>query len=103
MVRSIFYTKPGLAMQELPEPQLTSSTSVKIQVAYASLCGSDLHVVRGDFDPLLPDQFPMGHEASGVVLEVGADVQPGTVRPGDQVTFYFNRYCGACYYCRDGR
>ena len=103
MVRSLFYTKPGLALKDVPEPESTGSTSVKIRVAYASLCGSDLHILRGDFDSLIPDQLPMGHEASGVVLEVGPDVQPGTIAPGDHVTFYFNRYCGTCYYCRDGR
>ena len=103
MMRSLFYTKPGLALMDVPEPEVVGPHGVKIRLAYASLCGSDLHILRGDFDAMIPEALPMGHEASGVVLEVGSDVPEGTIKPGDEVTFYFNRYCGACYYCRAGR
>jgi len=102
-MRTVVYTKPGLELAQAEEPELRSPREVKIRVSHASLCGSDLHMVRGDFDRFLPDRYPMGHEAAGVVVELGSDVAGQPLSVGDAVTFYFNRYCGSCYYCRDGR
>src|SRR5215211_5536224 len=102
-MRTVVYTKPGLELAQAEEPELRSPREVKIRVSHASLCGSDLHMVRGDFDRFLPDRYLMGHEAAGVVVELGSDVAGQPLSVGDAVTFYFNRYCGSCYYCRDGR
>ncbi|MFT3851839.1 MAG: alcohol dehydrogenase catalytic domain-containing protein [Ilumatobacteraceae bacterium] len=104
-MRQIFYTRPGLTLDDVPEPTLRSPSDVKIAVAAASLCGSDLHMLRGDFDDLFGNarRVPLGHEASGTVVEVGPAATAKGLQPGDAVTFYFNRYCGACRACRSGR
>lgn len=104
-MRQLQYTRPGLALVDQAEPQIVSPTEVKVRVAYASLCGTDLHILRGDFDDLLGSEgsSPLGHEAAGTVVEVGTDATSKGLRVGDRVTFYFNRYCGSCHYCRAGK
>jgi L-iditol 2-dehydrogenase len=103
-MRQIQYTRPGLTMADVSEPQITSPTQVKIRIAYASLCGTDLHIVRGDFDAMIDkSSIPMGHEASGIIVDIGDAATRKGLSVGDRVTFYFNHYCGTCLSCRDGR
>jgi threonine dehydrogenase-like Zn-dependent dehydrogenase len=104
-MRQLAYTRPGLGLLEREEPAIVSPTGVKIRIAFASLCGTDLHIVRGDFDRLFGDspEVLLGHEASGVVEELGPSATAKGLSIGDRVTFYFNRYCGSCVECRSGR
>jgi S-(hydroxymethyl)glutathione dehydrogenase/alcohol dehydrogenase len=76
-----------------PEPQ-----EVLIRLAAAGVCHSDLHIIDGD----LPHPFPviLGHEAAGIVEQVGANV--ATVRPGDHVIICLTFPCGHCEQCDDG-
>lgn len=103
-MRQLNYTRPGLALSDEPEPEILSPTDVKIRIAYASLCGTDLHILRGDFDSVLGDApyTPLGHEASGFVTQLGSAATAKGLSVGDRVTFYFNRYCGSCSDCRAG-
>jgi S-(hydroxymethyl)glutathione dehydrogenase/alcohol dehydrogenase len=94
---------------EIDEP---NATEVKVKMAYAGLCQSDEHLRNGDFS-LPPDflkmltpngtMFPAvgGHEGSGIVESVGADVRG--LAPGDTVTVSFIPSCGRCYWCTTGR
>jgi (R,R)-butanediol dehydrogenase/meso-butanediol dehydrogenase/diacetyl reductase/L-iditol 2-dehydrogenase len=104
-MKSIVYARPGLALADRPEPSVIGTDEVKIRIAFASLCGSDLHVLRGDFDSSIGDapQFPLGHEASGEVVELGSAATVKGLEVGDKVTFYFNHYCGTCSFCRTGQ
>ncbi|MDF2864913.1 L-idonate 5-dehydrogenase [Achromobacter mucicolens] len=84
------------------DSQPLGPSQVRVGVKAVGICGSDLHYFRhgrvGDFvirEPLTP-----GHEASGQVLEVGADVT--AVKPGDRVALDPARTCGVCRYCRQG-
>lgn len=74
-----------------------------LQVAGATLCGSDLHIA--DWDPIfhgfMKPPMVLGHEFAGVVLEAGAGVTG--VRPGMSVVAESVIYCGSCSYCREGR
>src|SRR5487761_300342 len=72
---------------------------VLVRIAASGICGSDLHVVDGS----LPEPMPLvlGHEASGVVEEVGEGVS-SLVR-GDRVVLSIVPFCGACRACRSGR
>ena len=70
---------------------------VKIKVAYCAICGSDPHVVGGIFGWEPP--FGMGHELSGVIVEVGEKAAGKGWKPGDRVGGNFRNYCGTCYYC----
>jgi S-(hydroxymethyl)glutathione dehydrogenase / alcohol dehydrogenase len=72
---------------------------VLVKVAACGVCASDLHVVEGD----LPEPLPLvlGHEASGVVAEVGPGVE--SLSPGDHVVLALVPSCGECAECRRGR
>ncbi len=98
------YPKMGVVIQELPEPEIKSPTEVKIRIAYCAICGSDIHIMNGAFDYMMEGMpggmvMPLGHEASGVVVETGEGCT--TVKTGDRVTYNNNRPCGKCYYCRN--
>lgn len=104
-MKAIFYTKPGLQMIDCPEPKISRPEDVKIKIAYASVCGSDLHTYKGEMDLLFGEtkQIPLGHEASGVIVELGAEATKKGLKVGDKVTYYYNLHCGTCYYCRNGQ
>ena len=70
---------------------------VKIKVAYCGICGSDPHVVEGIFDRTPP--FGLGHELSGVIVEVGEGAAAKGWKAGDRVGGNFLNFCGTCYYC----
>ncbi|MDR0311187.1 MAG: alcohol dehydrogenase catalytic domain-containing protein [Acidobacteriota bacterium] len=73
---------------------------VKIKVAYCSICGSDPHLVDGIFGWAPP--FGLGHELSGVIVEVGETAAAHGWKVGDRVGGNFRNYCGKCYYCANG-
>lgn len=92
-------TPKDFSLGQVPEPSVAPG-KVKIKVAYAGVCGSDLHIYLG-FEPGLP-QGVHGHEFSGVITEVGEGVTG--FAPGDAVTAEHTYYtCGRCEYCRTGR
>jgi (R,R)-butanediol dehydrogenase/meso-butanediol dehydrogenase/diacetyl reductase/L-iditol 2-dehydrogenase len=73
--------------------------ALKIFEPYCSICGSDPHLVGGIFGWTAP--FGLGHELSGIVVEVGPKCQNG-FRVGDRVAGNFRNACGRCYYCVNG-
>lgn len=86
--------KRTMAVEEVPDPRIEHPTDAIIKVTSTGLCGSDLHL----YDPLSPFMSPgdiVGHEAMGIVEEVGADVT--AVAPGDRVVIPFNVSCGGCW------
>lgn len=88
-------------VRDIDAPKVPAN-EVKIQMKYAGICGTDTHLYQG-----LPGSaqatppIVLGHENSGQVVEVGADVT--TIKVGDRVTIDPNIYCGHCRYCREGR
>ncbi len=93
---------PGVVeVTDFPEPPLAED-GVKIAVAWCGLCGTDFHKYAGKAGSRpVTYPVPLGHEASGVVVEVGAAVTD--LRPGDRVTVDPNHSCGKCHFCRTGR
>jgi succinate semialdehyde reductase (NADPH) len=87
-----------LAIEEIPTPQ-PKSGEVLVKVIACGVCHTDLHVIKGEVKFPLP--CVLGHEISGVVAEVPADVK--AVRPGDAVVCSFIMPCGVCHYCVRGR
>jgi NDMA-dependent alcohol dehydrogenase len=71
----------------------------RVTVMGAGICHSDWHIMNGDWATPLP--MVLGHEAAGLVEEVGPGVTH--VRPGDHVIFSFRPHCGRCLYCSTGR
>ncbi|MBI4197727.1 MAG: Zn-dependent alcohol dehydrogenase [Chloroflexi bacterium] len=72
---------------------------VHVKIGAAGICRSDLHVIKGEANHLLP--VVLGHEGSGTVLDVGQGVT--RVKPGDRVILAFVPYCGHCHFCLSGR
>ncbi|MHB1007153.1 MAG: zinc-dependent alcohol dehydrogenase [Chloroflexota bacterium] len=91
---------PGhLRMREVPEPACGPG-QIKIKVAAAGICGTDLRIAHDEADNRPP--ITLGHEIAGVVEETGAGVT--RARVGDKVTVspYMGVVCGHCRYCRAG-
>jgi propanol-preferring alcohol dehydrogenase len=82
----------------VPEP---GPGQVRLRVTVCGVCRTDLHLSEGDLDPHRPDTVP-GHEAVGVVDELGPDCN--LVRVGQRVgAAWLARSCGRCRYCRSSR
>ncbi|CAM3729076.1 MULTISPECIES: (R,R)-butanediol dehydrogenase [Paenibacillus] len=73
---------------------------VEIKVAYAGICGTDLHIYHGHMDHRVTLPQVMGHEMSGVIERVGKEVT--SYKPGDRVTVRPLGPCGECPACQDG-
>ena len=90
-------TKRGkVGIVDFPVKEL-GPEDVKIKVAYCSICGSDPHIVGGAFG--LQPPFGLGHEMSGVIVEMGERAGDTGLKIGDRVSGNFLKYCGSCYYC----
>lgn len=99
-MRAVVFEEPGrVRVGEVPEPRVEAPTDAVVRVTTASICGSDLHFFHGKA-PLLPGDT-MGHEAVGVVEEVGLEVR--RFRSGDRVVVSFVIACGRCWFCRHGQ
>jgi threonine dehydrogenase-like Zn-dependent dehydrogenase len=88
--------KRDVRVTDVPDPKIEQPTDAIIRVTRTAICGSDLHLyeVLGAF--MAPGDV-LGHEAMGVVEEVGAEVT--TLRPGDRVVIPFQMSCGGCFMC----
>ena len=84
---------------DVPCPEL-GADEVLVKVKACGICGSDVHGYDGTSGRRIPPII-MGHEASGVIEQVGSGVTQW--RPGERVTFDSTVYCGQCAYCRDGQ
>ena len=99
-MRAVIYTGPGaVALAEVPAPAIAEATDAVVKVTLAGICGTDLHVVRGDFPGMQPGAV-VGHEFVGEVVEVGRDVRH--VKPGDKVMASDFTACGHCGWCDRG-
>jgi alcohol dehydrogenase len=100
-MRAMVYHGPGnKAWEETPKPVVVDDTDAIVRVDAVTICGTDLHILKGDV-PAVTDGRILGHEAVGTVEEVGAGVK--TVRPGDRVLVSCITSCGSCRFCREGR
>lgn len=100
-MKAYVMTGPGkLDIEERSLPQLAAQ-EVLVKVCQVGLCGSDLHLYRGNYNG--PRRYPIlfGHEWSGIVTEIGHNVT--RVQIGDHVTSDCSRYCGICPTCKSDR
>ena len=99
-MRALVYHGPGnKSWQDVPEPVIEDDTDAIVQVDAVTICGTDLHILKGDV-PAVTDGRILGHEAVGTVTQVGTGVN--NVRPGDRVLVSCISACGRCRYCRTG-
>ena len=100
-MKALVYHGPGhKASEEVPEPALEHDTGAIVRVDATTICGTDLHIMKGDV-PEVTDGRILGHEAVGTVIEVGSGVKNLTV--GNRVLVSCITACGACRFCRDAR
>ena len=100
-MRALIYHGPGKkAWEEVPRPSVAFDTDAIVRVDAVTICGTDLHILKGDV-PAVSDGRILGHEAVGTVEEIGVGVK--NVKVGDKVLVSCITACGACRFCREGR
>jgi len=100
-MKALVYHGPGQkAWEEAPKPTILSDTDAIVRVDAVTICGTDLHILKGDV-PAVTDGRILGHEAVGTVEAVGTGVK--TVKVGDRVLVSCITSCGTCRFCREGR
>jgi len=94
--------EPGLWLEDVPEPEV-GINEVLIHVRKTGICGTDLHIYDWNAwaQETIPAPMVIGHEAAGIVDELGRDVTD--LAPGDHVVFSFVPMCGRCAPCLSGR
>lgn len=97
----VYVDKGKVEVQELPMP-VTGTDEVLVKIEYCALCATDVHVVTHGLYGIKPPMV-MGHEATGTVVEVGADVvKGGYFKVGDRVSACPAHFCGKCRHCKKG-
>jgi alcohol dehydrogenase len=100
-MRALVFHGPDMkAWEEVPRPILQSDSDAIVRVDAVTICGTDLHILKGDV-PAVTDGRILGHEAVGTVEEVGSAVK--NVKIGDRVLVSCISACGVCRFCREGR
>nr|WP_228451735.1 zinc-dependent alcohol dehydrogenase family protein [Staphylococcus haemolyticus] len=86
-------------MIDKEKPFITESTDAIIRMVKTTICGTDLHIIKGD-TPEVPSNTTLGHEGIGIVESVGSSVN--NFKVGDKVIVSCISSCGKCYYCKKG-
>ncbi|MEU8540336.1 zinc-dependent alcohol dehydrogenase family protein [Streptomyces sp. NPDC048717] len=100
MKAAVFQGPGRLSWQDVPDPEIQDPGDAVVRVDVVTICGTDLHILKGDVPETTPGRV-LGHEAVGTVVETGRDVR--TVRPGDRVLVSCVSPCGRCRFCRESR
>ncbi|HEX6679335.1 MAG TPA: zinc-dependent alcohol dehydrogenase family protein [Gaiellaceae bacterium] len=99
-MKALVYHGPGLrSWEEKPDPTIQEPTDAVVRIDSATICGTDLHILKGDVPEVQPGTI-LGHEAVGTVVETGAAVT--TLEPGDRVLVSCITSCGRCAFCKQG-
>ena len=100
VMKAIVYGGPGnKAWEDVPEPGIQDPTDAIVKVECTTICGTDLHILKGDV-PAVTEGRILGHEGVGVVTEVGPSCTSVTV--GDRVIISCISKCMECEYCKAG-
>src|SRR3954447_22496256 len=99
-MKALVYHGPGQkAWEEVATPSIIDPTDAIVRVDATTICGTDLHILKGDV-PAVTDGRILAHEAAGTVTAVGDGVR--RVKVGDHVLVSCISSCGTCRYCREG-
>lgn len=99
-MKALVYKGPGLkAVEDRPVPKIIDATDAIVKISKTTICGTDLHILKGDVPTCVPGRI-LGHEGVGVVESVGPGV--GALKAGDRVLISCITSCGKCDYCRKG-
>jgi threonine dehydrogenase-like Zn-dependent dehydrogenase len=95
----VFHGIGDIRLEDVPEPKIVAPTDALVRITASAICGTDLHFVRGTVSGMKPGTI-LGHEAVGIVEELGRDVR--NLRKGERVVVPSSIACGYCSYCRAG-
>ena len=99
-MKALVYHGPGQrGWDTVDDPGIVDPTDIVVRIDTSTICGSDLHILRGDVPETEPGTV-LGHEAVGTVVEVGGSVS--TLSEGDRVLMSCISACGRCRYCKEG-
>ncbi len=99
-MKALTYGGPGVRTWEtVPDPIVREPTDVVVEIGSSTICGTDLHILKGDVPTVEPGRI-LGHEAVGTVVAKGDAVT--TVAEGDRVLVSCITACGRCRFCREG-
>lgn len=100
IMKALVYHGPGQkAWEEKPKPALQAQTDAIVRVTKTTICGTDLHILKGDV-PEVTDGRILGHEGVGIIEDVGNGVT--NFKVGDHVLISCITSCGKCGYCKQG-
>jgi alcohol dehydrogenase len=100
-MKALVYHGPGQrGWDTVDDPAIVDPTDIVVRIDTTTICGTDLHILKGDVPETVPGTI-LGHEAVGTVEDVGAGVS--TVAAGDRVLLSCVSACGRCRYCKEGR
>jgi alcohol dehydrogenase len=98
LMKALVYRGPGKkALEDHPKPVITAPTDAVVKIINTTICGTDLHILRGDVATCKPGRV-LGHEGVGVIDQIGAAVT--SFKVGDRVLISCITACGKCVYCR---
>src|SRR5579864_6917032 len=99
-MKALVYHGPGKkSLDERPLPELAAPGDAIVKMTRTTICGTDLHILKGDVPTCEPGRI-LGHEGVGIVQQVGSAVS--SFKPGDRVLISCISSCGKCDYCRRG-
>jgi alcohol dehydrogenase len=99
-MKALVYHGPGKrAWESVPDCSIDEPTDAIVRIDSSTICGTDLHILKGDVPETTPGTV-LGHEAVGTVVEVGSAVT--TISSGDRVLVSCITSCGRCRFCREG-
>ncbi len=100
-MKALVYRGPGQrAWETVPDPTIQEATDAIVRIDTSTICGTDLHILKGDVPEVEPGRI-LGHEAVGTVVETGEAVT--TLAEGDRVLVSCISSCGRCRFCKEGR
>ena len=100
-MKALIYHGPGQrAWESVPDPSILAPTDAIVRIDSSTICGTDLHILKGDVPAVKPGTI-LGHEAVGTVVEVGSAVT--TVERGDRVLVSCITSCGRCRFCKEAK
>jgi alcohol dehydrogenase len=100
-MKALVYHGPGQrSWDDVPDPTIEAPTDIVVRIDSSTICGTDLHILKGDVPAVQPGTI-LGHEAVGTVVEKGAGVT--TLELGDRVLVSCITSCGRCRFCKERR
>jgi alcohol dehydrogenase len=99
-MKALVYHGPGRRdWEQVPDPAIEEPTDAIVRIDSSTICGTDLHILKGDVPEVQPGTI-LGHEAVGTVVDTGSAVT--TLKAGDRVLVSCITSCGRCRFCKEG-